>query len=152
MLFMPAQVKPKSFDLRWNFLFYLGWMRLIFTACLGTRLLLQLYQYPNLLEGADHTGGQLCGDKECPFSDVTKSGRVWRKVPESDARSVPCSLALFGGIIQTGSIMHRMSPNLHTWTALKCRVAWFGGGSVPVGLIPEHLNSTETLCCMVWGW
>ena len=28
------------------------------------------------------------GDKECPFSDVTKSGKVWRKVPESDARSV----------------------------------------------------------------
>ena len=25
---------------------------------------------------------------ECPFSGVTKSGRVWRKMPESDARSV----------------------------------------------------------------
>ena len=25
---------------------------------------------------------------ECPFSGVTNSGRVWRKVPESDARSV----------------------------------------------------------------
>ena len=24
---------------------------------------------------------------KCPFSGVTKSGRVWRKVPESDARS-----------------------------------------------------------------
>ena len=34
--------------------------------------------------------GQLRGDKECPFSGVTKSGRVWRKVPESDARSVAC--------------------------------------------------------------
>ena len=40
------------------------------------------------LEGADHVAGQLHGDKECPFSGVTKSGRVWRKVPESDARSV----------------------------------------------------------------
>ena len=30
----------------------------------------------------------LRGDKEGPFSGVTKSGRVWRKVPESDARSV----------------------------------------------------------------
>ena len=40
-----------------------------------------------LLEGADRIGGQLRGDKECPFSDVTKSGRVWRKVPEGDARS-----------------------------------------------------------------
>ena len=30
-----------------------------------------------------------CADKEWPFSSVTKSGRVWRKVPESDARNVP---------------------------------------------------------------
>ena len=27
-------------------------------------------QYPNLSEGADRVGGQLCGDKECPFSDL----------------------------------------------------------------------------------
>ena len=46
------------------------------------------YQYPNLSEGADRVGGQLRGDKECPFSGVTNSGRVWRKVPESDARNV----------------------------------------------------------------
>jgi len=48
----------------------------------------QSYQYPNLSEGADRVGGQLCGDKECPFSGLTKSGRVWRKVPEKGARSV----------------------------------------------------------------
>ena len=47
----------------------------------------EFYQYPNLSEGADRVGGQLRGDKECPFSGITKSGRVWRKVPESDARS-----------------------------------------------------------------
>ena len=51
-------------------------------------LLPQSYKYPDLLEGADRVGGQLRGDKECPFSGVTKSGRVWRKVPESGARSV----------------------------------------------------------------
>ena len=28
------------------------------------------------------------GDKECPFSGITKSGRVWRQVPESGAGSV----------------------------------------------------------------
>ena len=55
-------------------------------ACLGARLLPQSYQYPNLSEGADRVGGQLRGDKECPFSGVTKSGRVGRKVPESAAR------------------------------------------------------------------
>ena len=49
---------------------------------------LEFDQYPNLSEGADRVGGQLRGDKECPFRGVTKSGRVWRKVPESDARSV----------------------------------------------------------------
>ena len=37
----------------------------------------------------DRVAGQLRGDKECPFSGVTKSGRVWRNVPESDVRSVP---------------------------------------------------------------
>ena len=43
--------------------------------------------------GADSIGGQLRGDKELyPFSGVTSSGRVWRKVPESDARSVPVRL------------------------------------------------------------
>ena len=58
-------------------------------ASLGARLLiLQSYSYRSLSEGADRVRGQLRGDKECPFSGVTKSGRVWRKVPESDARSV----------------------------------------------------------------
>ena len=46
------------------------------------------YQYLNLSEGSDLAGGQVCGDKECPISGVTKSGRGWRKVPEGDALSV----------------------------------------------------------------
>ena len=56
------------------------------SACLDARLLPQSYQYPNLSEGAaaDRVGGQVRGDKECPFSDVTKSGRVWSgKVPKT---------------------------------------------------------------------
>ena len=51
-------------------------------------MLPQSYQYQNLSEGADRVNGQLRGDKEWPFGGVTKSGRVWRKVPESDVRSV----------------------------------------------------------------
>ena len=39
-------------------------------------------------ESADRVAGQLRGDKECPFSGIAKSARFWRKVPESDARSV----------------------------------------------------------------
>ena len=70
----------------------------VFSYAIGSRklsaneqfllVLKQSYQYPNLSDGAGRVGGQLRGDKECPFSGVTKSGRVWRKVPESDARSV----------------------------------------------------------------
>ena len=65
-----------------------GWVSCL-RACLGARLLPQSYQYPNLSQGADCVAGQLRGDKECPISGVTRSGRVWRKVPESDVRSVP---------------------------------------------------------------
>ena len=39
-------------------------------------------------------GGQLRGDKECPFSGVTKSSRIWRKAPESDAGSAHWKLTL----------------------------------------------------------
>ena len=42
-------------------------------------------------------GGQLCGDNECPFSGVTNSGRVWRKVPESDVWSLCHMLLSFSG-------------------------------------------------------
>ena len=51
-----------------------------------TRLLPQTYRYPKLSEGADRVAGKLHGNKECPFSGVTKSGRVWRKVLESVLR------------------------------------------------------------------
>ena len=91
MLLTPAQIKPKSFESSRNsfFFFTRGGCGSCLRACLGgVRLLPQSYQYPNLSGGADRVGGQLRGGKECPFSGVSKSGRVWRKVPESDARSV----------------------------------------------------------------
>ena len=89
MTLTPAQIKPESFDSRGNF-FLPGvnkshvYVRVWTLGCFHS-----LITYPNLSEGAaDRVGGQLRGDKDCPFSDVTKSGRVWRKVPESDVRSV----------------------------------------------------------------
>ena len=96
MLLTPAQIKPKSN--RDGTVFTRGGCVACLRACLGARLLPQSYQYPNLSEGADRVGGQLRGDKEGPFSGVTKSGRVWRKVPESDAGSVSrelTAIALF---------------------------------------------------------
>ena len=79
-----VSIKNSSF----SFSFTRGGCVSCLRACLGARLLPQSYQYPNLSEGADRVAGQLRGDTECPSSGVTKSGRVWRKVPESDAGSV----------------------------------------------------------------
>ena len=94
MLLTPAQIKPKSFESRRNsfFVFTRSGCASCLGACRGARLLPQFYQYPNLSEGTDRVAGQLRGDKEYPFSGVTKSGTVWRKVPESDARSAGCVL------------------------------------------------------------
>ena len=91
MLLTPVQIKPKLFESRQNSCFTQGGC----ASCLHACLLLQSYQYPNLSEVADCVSGQLCRDKECPFSGITKSGRVWRKVPENDARS--------GGLRMTGN-------------------------------------------------
>ena len=89
MLLTPAQINPNSFESRRNCLFFFffltrGWCVSCLRACLGASLLPQSY----LSEGADRVGEQPRGNKKCPFSGITKSGRVWRKVQESDARSV----------------------------------------------------------------
>ena len=54
-------------------------------ACVDAMSLPQSYFYPNHSEGADSVHRD---KKSAPFSGVTSSGRVWRKVSESDARSV----------------------------------------------------------------
>ena len=65
-------------------------------ACLGARLqrstVIWLFMSTRTFQRvlADCVSGQLRGDKECPFNGITKSGRVWRNVPESGARSVFC--------------------------------------------------------------
>ena len=87
-LLTPAQIKPKSFESRRSSFFTRDGCASCLRACLGARLFLQSCYYPNLSEGADRVGGQQRGDKEYSFSGVTKSGRVWRRVPENDARSV----------------------------------------------------------------
>ena len=52
-----------------------------------TKLLPQSHEYPNLMALIESVDS--CAEiKECPFCGVTSSCRVWRKVPESDARSV----------------------------------------------------------------
>ena len=109
----PAQIKPESFESRGNFFSTRGGCVSCLRECLGARLLPQSHQSPNLSEGADRVGGQLRGDKECPFCGVTTSGRVWRKVPESDARSVQWKLraaSSLEGHRHTPSIAFRHLP------------------------------------------
>ena len=61
---------------------------LLFMSVLCHYVAFTVLLVPRLLEGTDSMGGQLHGNKECPFRGVTSSGRVWRKVLESNARSV----------------------------------------------------------------
>ena len=44
---------------------------------------------PKPFRGCWRIGGQLRRSKECPFSGITKSGSVWRKIPESKAQCPP---------------------------------------------------------------
>ena len=101
MLLTPAQIKPKSFESRRNsslfsFSFLPGvdaphvYVRAWALGCFYSHISTQTFRRALTASRVDT---EMRGDKECPFSDVTKSGRVWRKVPESDARS----LCVWGG-------------------------------------------------------
>ena len=45
---------------------------------------------------------------ERPYSGVTNSGRVWRKEPESDARSVECP---YSGVTNSGRVRRKEPEN-----------------------------------------
>ena len=97
MLLTPAQIKPKSFESRRNTLFLFlpevdaphvyvrAWALGCFHSLISTR---------TFRRAPTASVASRARDKECPFSGVTKSGRVWRKVSESDARSVRQHLTL----------------------------------------------------------
>ena len=85
MVLTPAQIKPKPFESKRNslssfFSFFTGvdaphvyvraWALGSFHSLIGTR---------TFRRGADCVVGQVRGDKECPFSGVTKSGRGWEE-------------------------------------------------------------------------
>ena len=94
MLLTPAQIKPKSFESRRNFfpffspgvdaphVYVRAWALGCFHSLTSTHIpsnvvnqCLEFNQYRNLSEGADLVGGQLRGDKECPFSGVANVSR-----------------------------------------------------------------------------
>ena len=78
--------------------------------------------------GSLRVSRQLRGNKECLFSGVTKSGRVWRRVPESDARSVPST---YSHVLHSSRIasFHHIAPCLtirspHRQTGQADLVVW----------------------------
>ena len=75
LFYVASSNKTKIVELRQNYIFFNPVWSHVYTCAwvLYARLLPQFYQYPNLSEGTDCVGGQLCGDNECPFSGVTKS-------------------------------------------------------------------------------
>ena len=92
------------------FLFYPGWMRLMFACVLG-QLLLQSYWYPNLSEGADHVGGQLRGAKSAPsvawLNLVEFGGRCRKAMLGVCSRGSTCQQthsSLSGTVLETLSL------------------------------------------------
>ena len=85
-----AQIKLQSFESRRNFfLFFLPgvdashvYVRTLALGCFYSHISTGTFRRA-LTASLDS-----CAEIECPISGVTKSGKVWRKVPESDARSV----------------------------------------------------------------
>ena len=78
----------------------------MFTCVLWRYVVSTVILVPKPLEGTDRVAGQLRRDKECPFCGVTKSSRVWRKVPKSDAQSVDVALTWFLLTVMTVRMWH----------------------------------------------
>ena len=96
MLLTPAQIKPISFESRQNSFFFIPrvdaphvYVRAWALGCFHSLISTQTF-WKALTTSVDS-----CMEIECPFSGVTKSGRVWRKLPESDAQSVVLTLLFF---------------------------------------------------------
>ena len=99
MLLTPAQIKPKLFQSRQNCCCFLpgvdaphvyvrAWAQGCFYSLISTR---------TFRWAPDRVGGQLRGDKECPFIGVTRSGRVERRT--RDGKVAGLSPGRNGGII-----------------------------------------------------
>ena len=79
-----------------------------------------------------------------PFSGVTKSGRVWRKVPESDARSVD-------SLVDSKRLQLADGKNTRYWALCFAMVSSLVSHfqcKVLAMVVPRNLNeSTSSNCC-----
>ena len=96
-------------------------------ACLDAMLLPRSYKYIPKPFGGRWQHRWTSGDKECHCSRVTNSGRAWRKVSESDARSAGLMLIPYsvGECSKVGWPV--FSPYFWSWSSLAARLpanAW----------------------------
>ena len=95
----PTQINPKSFESRqfFSFSFFLFCFFSFLPGADAPRVYVSAWTLccfhsfttTQTFQRAVTASVDSCAEmKSAPFSSVTRSGRVWRKVPESDARSV----------------------------------------------------------------
>ena len=139
MLLTPAQNKRKSFESRRNSFFFFFFLpgpvdaSHVYVRAWALGCFHSLISSQTFLQGADRVAGQLRGDKECLFSGVTKSGRVWRKVPENGARSV-----CIPSILQEGSFRNVIAVNSYS--------------GAPLQRTPSILRATRKNSALQWSW
>ena len=88
-----------------------------------------------------------CAETECPFSGVTKSGRVWKNGSESDSRSVPRVLTnaddswvFVDGVEEVLTMMMMMMMVITTTTTIMMMMMKTRGYMY---LLQRHANCSE---------
>ena len=120
--FTPAQIKLQSFESIRNLFSFPGvdasrvYVRAWALGCFYSHISTRTFRRALTASVRDS-----CAEiKECPFSGVTKSGRVWRKLPESDARTVTASLYRYTGgsrqVMASRLLDSRAGAHTHIYT------------------------------------
>ena len=147
------------------FFFYPGWMRLVFT-CVRAWALGCFYSHINTQTFrralSDRVGGLLRGDKGWGKSSVTKSGRVWRKVPESVARSVgrrvctrtdaAMTLQLYVTVVRCSQTGWIDWDDWRGWRNLSVVMTEEGLAWLVIPQPPLHCRPCCCFWCCCWWW
>ena len=167
-LLTPAEIKPKSFEWRRNLLSFCFVLSFVFyprrTRLMFRCVLRRYFASTDLVlvnsRGVDCVGGLLLEDKEClAFSGVTSTGSVWRKWPESYARSVSIAVVWLGRLVEL-SFWRVLPLKLFVWPSslsFYCSQApplWFPFFFLGLFLVsfsyPARLFLSDTHCLFLY--
>ena len=110
-------------------------------------------------EGADSVGAQMCGDNwECPVNGTTVSGRVWKKVPESEASEYGFRpnylVVLLIWLIEctTNESNSRVQTNVIYFDLIAAHVPsyFYSSWGNPVRLTGRYIQEVTYFDCFVW--